>query len=148
MWGLHQHIHESNITPKITYYYTINLFIYIKNIVPELKLELEKRGKSTEGLKAELVNRLQAILDEEEFNLADDAAGLAPAALPTVTETSKILKSSLPVAADVDIVVTVKPTTVVEEKTKIRRRSKQKNIDEKFFLRKMTVKIRKEKKEM
>ena len=47
----------------------------------------------------------------------------------------------------------------MEEKTKIRRRSKQKNVDEKFFLRKMTVmrnfflskmtvKIRKEKKEM
>jgi SAP domain-containing ribonucleoprotein len=50
--------------------------------VTDLKAELEKRGKSTEGLKAELVNRLQALLDEEEFNLADDAAASVVAVNP------------------------------------------------------------------
>lgn len=81
-----------------------------------MKLELEKRGKSTEGLKAELVNRLQALLDEEEFNLADDAAGLAPV-IPTVTD-PKILESSIP-AVDVDIVVNVKPTIAEDEEKTI-----------------------------
>jgi SAP domain-containing ribonucleoprotein len=50
--------------------------------VTDLKAELEKRGKSTDGLKAELVNRLQALLDEEEFNLADDAAASVVAVNP------------------------------------------------------------------
>ena len=84
-----------------------------------MKLELEKRGKSTEGLKAELVNRLQALLDEEEFNLADDAAAPAPA-IPTTDITDvKILESSPPVADPVVEVEKAKPTITAEQKATI-----------------------------
>lgn len=56
----------------------------------ELRTELSRRSLSTDGLKAELVNRLQARLDEEEFGLAEPpppaAAGDAPAAEPSKTD--------------------------------------------------------------
>ena len=50
----------------------------------ELRDALAKRGLPTDGLKADLVNRLQARLDEEEFGIVD-----APAAGGTPAKTSE-----------------------------------------------------------
>lgn len=52
--------------------------------VTELRDALAKRGLATDGLKADLVNRLQARLDEEEFGIVD-----APAAGGTPAKTSE-----------------------------------------------------------
>ena len=60
------------------------------------------------------MNRLQALLDEEEFNLADDAAGPAHA-LSTITET-KVLESSI-ASSDPVVEENLKPVIVAEAKT-------------------------------
>lgn len=75
--------------------------------VTELREALAKRGLPTEGLKVDLVNRLQARLDEEEFGIVDaPVAGGTPA------------KANEPVAAEesapAEPVAETKP--VVEEK--------------------------------
>lgn len=54
--------------------------------VTELRAELSKRGLSADGLKAELVNRLQTRLDDEEFGLVDAPAATAGASSTTPTK--------------------------------------------------------------
>jgi hypothetical protein len=61
-------------------------FISSARTVAELKDALAKRGLPTDGLKADLINRLQARLDEEEFGIVE-----AP---PATTDDNKAVESS------------------------------------------------------
>jgi SAP domain-containing ribonucleoprotein len=58
--------------------------------VSELRDALKERGLSTEGLKGDLVNRLEAYLEEQEFALPGEGSDLSPtptgAAKPAVEE--------------------------------------------------------------
>jgi SAP domain-containing ribonucleoprotein len=82
------------------------------SIVSDLRAELIKRGLSTDGLKAELVNRLQVRLDEEEFGLAEAPSATTSTSMATAAD-SPTAKSPVPAPSPV-------PDADKEEKEKLK----------------------------
>merc|ERR1719421_1392577 len=98
--------------------------------VPELKAELEKRGLDSTGLKSDLIEKLQAALDDEEFNLPmGDGLDTVPATTAEVTtapvnaappasapvSTSNTAAVSAPQSTTVAKAVTPAPVTTTDD---------------------------------
>lgn len=77
--------------------------------VSELRTELENRGLSSNGLKSELIQRLEMALDEEEFGTTEH--DLAP---PSNTTPSKPVVASTPAPTVSQEKVPPKPATNVK----------------------------------
>lgn len=97
--------------------------------VSDLRGALSRRGLSTEGLKADLVNRLQARLDEEEFGMdeivppASTNTGVAkvvspPKESPAISPSSKVVQESVPEKEEDEIVGENEKAVEVSEESK------------------------------
>ena len=92
---------------------TANPTTLCNTAVAELREELQKRGLPTDGLKADLVTRLQARLDEEEFGLA--AAPEASAEAPAPAAAAPAVEAEAPAPAAAAPVEEEKPAAAAKE---------------------------------